>query len=263
MKIYSHSLQGRRPSNEDQHFHILNLDGSNKSNCNINIIGVCDGHGGAAISKYLKTNLPDIFLNKKNKNLYNSDNAVKYFNDLYDTVQLNLKLKHPRLAYRCGSTCCLGIHYIDDNHNHRLWILNVGDSRAVKCNKAGQAEALSEDHKPNKKDEKKRIEHLGGKIVFDGADWRINDLSLSRAFGDLDACPHVTHSPQIYNYKLNTFDKFIIFACDGLWDVVSNQEAVNYVNKLKPGCNYAKELAEYSYSKGSMDNITVVIYSFY
>jgi serine/threonine protein phosphatase PrpC len=266
MKIYSHSLQGRRPSNEDQHFHILNLNESNKSQCNINIIGVCDGHGGNSISKYLKLQLPDILLNKKNKHIYNNDNAETYFNNIYDSIQLKLKLEFPRLSYRCGSTCCLGIHYIDNDSNHRLWLLNVGDSRAVKCNKNDIAEPLTEDHKPNKKYEKKRIQQLGGKIVFDGADWRINDLSLSRAFGDIDATPHVTHTPQIYNYKLSTFDKFIIFACDGLWDVVSNQEAVNYVNKefkINKEINIAKSLAKYAYDKGSTDNITVVIYSFY
>lgn len=268
MKIYSHSLQGKRPSNEDQHFHILNLNGSNKSLCNINIIGVCDGHGGPAISKYLKNILPPILLDRKYKKYIHNENVgYKYINDMFDKVQLNLVSSHPRLANRSGSTCCLGIHYVDSNNNHKLWVANVGDSRAVKCNRNGKAEQLTEDHKPNSKNEKYRITQLGGKIVFDGADWRINDLSLSRAFGDLDAQPHVTHIPQIYNYKLSTFDKFIIFACDGLWDVVSNQDAVNFVYKLiklnKPNINYAKELSEYAIAKGSLDNVTVVIYSFY
>jgi serine/threonine protein phosphatase PrpC len=267
MKIYSHSLQGKRPSNEDQHFHILNLNGSNKDISNINLIGVCDGHGGSAVSKYLKNVLPSILLNRKyKKNYYNNEAAQKYIIDIFNKVQLNLKSDHPRLANRCGSTCCLGIHYIDDSNNHKILVVNVGDSRAVKCNRNGKAEQLTEDHKPNSKNEKYRITQLGGKIIFDGVDWRINDLSLSRAFGDLDAQPHVTHVPQIYNYKLSTYDKFIIFACDGLWDVVSNQDAVNYISKLSktnPHCNYAKELAEYAIAKGSLDNVTVIIYSFY
>ena len=114
----------------------------------------------------------------------------------------------------------------------------------------------------NSKTEKNRIEKLGGKIKFDGADWRIKDLSLSRAFGDLDTYPYVTHKPEIFRVRLNKKDKFIIFACDGLWDVVSNSGAVRFVNKLiksKYTGNISKKLAEYAIKQGSHDNVTVSI----
>ena len=106
---------------------------------------------------------------------------------------------------------------------------------------------------------------MGGEITFDGSDWRIKDLSLSRAFGDVDCTPYVTHMPQIYDYKINSHDKFLVFACDGLWDVLSNQEVVNYVLSLiieNYKGNYAKMLAELAYKKGSLDNITVIVYLF-
>ena len=61
MKIYSHSLQGKRDSNEDQHVHIMNLNGENKEQNSINFLGVFDGHGGKKVSKYLKDNLPISF----------------------------------------------------------------------------------------------------------------------------------------------------------------------------------------------------------
>ena len=57
MKVYSHSLQGKRQSNEDQHIHILNQDKSDENLNPINFFGVFDGHGGKAVSKYLKDNL--------------------------------------------------------------------------------------------------------------------------------------------------------------------------------------------------------------
>ena len=84
--------------------------------------------------------------------------------------------------------------------NKILWIANVGDSRAVMCNHKDEVIQLSQDHKPNSKLEKKRIEQLGGKIKYDGSDWRVNDLSLSRAFGDLESTPYITHLPQIFKY---------------------------------------------------------------
>ena len=100
-------------------------------------------------------------------------------------------------------------------------------------------------------------------IQFDGVDWRINGLSLSRAFGDLDCRPYVTHLPQIYKYNINTNDKFLIFACDGLWDVISNQDAVDFIcdlnNKNFKG-NYSKELTEYAINKGSLDNVSAIVY---
>ena len=95
-------------------------------------------------------------------------------------------------------------------------------------------------------------------------------MSVSRAFGDLDATPYVTHVPEIHRYQMDTKnDKFIIVACDGLWDVLSNQDAVNFVlglcydntlikhNDNKE--NIAQKLAEYAIKKGSTDNITTIV----
>lgn len=263
MKIYSHSLQGHRESNEDQHVCLLNLDNNNTNYSNINLFGVFDGHGGKGVSKYLKDNILNYFIKSKYNKLYSSKKSLitKYFTNVFDHINTKLKEDHPRIAYNSGSTACIGIMY-NDNNSTKLWILNVGDSRAVRCNKNNIAEQLSEDHKPNSPDEKKRIEELGGKIIFDGVDWRVKDYSLSRAFGDLNASPFITHLPQIYNYKINN-DKFIIFACDGLWDILSNQEAVDFVNSLiisKNNINYARALSEYALTKGSLDNITVMVY---
>lgn len=265
MKVFSHSLQGKREANEDQHIHIINISGENKELNPINFIGVFDGHGGKAVSKYLKDNLPKFFVNKFKKDIYsNPDTASKYFNKVYDLIQNKMITDHPRFVQYCGSTACIGIQFKDSCNKNRLWILNVGDSRAVKCNKLNIAEQLTQDHKPNSPTEKARIEKLGGKIEFDGSDWRIKDLSLSRAFGDLDCTPYVTHLPQIYRYKISSTDKFIIYACDGLWDVMTNQDVVDFINELisnkKFKGNYAKELAEEAYKKGSLDNITTVIY---
>jgi len=262
MKVYSHSLQGKRQTQEDNHYSLLNIDGSNEKYNSVNFFGVFDGHGGSQISKYLKNNLPNFFVRKLgNKNIYkDKEKFSKYINEVYNYLQDNLKVRHPRAAEYCGSTACVGINY-----KKNLWMINVGDSRGVLCNKDGIAVPLTTDHKPNLSVEKERIEKLGGKITFDGVDWRVKSLSLSRAFGDLDCCPYVTHLPNIYRYKLSIKDKFIIIACDGLWDVLSNDEAVNYVKELQNknfNGNYAKELSNYAYVKGSMDNITTIIYMF-
>jgi serine/threonine protein phosphatase PrpC len=63
-----------------------------------------------------------------------------------------------------------------------LYIANVGDSRAILCNKS-VAYDLSKDHKPDDPKEKARIESLGGMINAG----RVNgSLNLSRALGDFE-----------------------------------------------------------------------------
>ena len=87
-------------------------------------------------------------------------------------------------------------------------------------------------------------------------------IYLYQAFGDTDACPYVTHLPQIYKYNLNKKDKFLIFACDGLWDVMSNKKATDYVLGLMKKNftgNYSKKLAEKAIKEGSTDNVTAIV----
>jgi serine/threonine protein phosphatase PrpC len=262
--IQSFSLQGKRDSNEDSHISILNLNTQIPKLNSVNFVGVFDGHGGKLISKYMKDNLPKYILKKSNINIYQQKSVLtlQFFNKLFDKMQTDLIKEHPIVAKRCGSTALCGVQYKDLNNRKMIWLANVGDSRAVLYNKKNIAIPLTIDHKPNHASEKARIEHLGGKIKFDGVDWRVGDLSLSRAMGDLDNTPYVTHKPEVFRYRLNVNDKFIIFACDGLWDVLSNTEACKYVDNLinnKYTGNIAKKLSEHAINKGSYDNVTVSI----
>jgi len=266
MKTYSYSLQGRRNQNEDTHFAFNNIDGKINDLNHINLLCVFDGHGGKSVSQYLKNNLPLHLLKKHDSNIYNIKNyAIKFFNNIFNYIQQSLITTHPKIVQSCGSTACVCIHYINNKNRHKLWILNVGDTRIVKCNKDNISEQLSLDHKPNEPTEKKRIESMGGKVYKDNENvYRIKNLSLSRAFGDLDCTPYVTHMPSIYHKNINNGDKFIIVGCDGIWDVLSNQDVVDFINTLLGNINYkgniAKDVAEYAYNKKSSDNITVIIH---
>jgi serine/threonine protein phosphatase PrpC len=264
MIIQSFSLQGKRDSNEDQHIGIINLNNVDKTINQVNFVGVFDGHGGKLVSKYLKANLPKYILKKTDINIYDQKSAItsRFFSKLFNKIQDGLIEEHPSASKRCGSTALCGVMYKNQKNVNYVWIANVGDSRAVLCNHQNKAVPLSKDHKPHHAPEKKRIESMGGRIKFDGVDWRVGDLSLSRAIGDLDNTPYVTHKPELFRYRLNKKDKYIIFACDGLWDVVDNDDAVNFVNYLLDKHyigNISKKLAEYAIQKGSFDNVTVSI----
>ena len=109
MKVYSHSLQGLRESNEDQHTYFINLDGKEKDKDNINFFGVFDGHGGKTVSKYLKNNIPNYFCNKNKTNYSNTKLVSKYFNFVFNDIEKKLERDHPRSCNYTGSTALCGI----------------------------------------------------------------------------------------------------------------------------------------------------------
>lgn len=119
-----------------------------------------------------------------------------------------------------------------------LYVANAGDSRCVVC-RDGQAVEMSFDHKPEDEPEMKRIEAAGGKVTPDG---RVNGgLNLSRAIGDhtyktRKALPlqeqMISPVPDIRTLKLDAKrDSFIILACDGIWNSLSSQETVDFVQE--------------------------------
>jgi protein phosphatase 1G len=101
----------------------------------------------------------------------------------------------------------------------------------------GEAHPLSIDHKPILYDEAQRIIRAGGFV----RDNRINGaLNVSRTIGDLDfkrnaELPHteqmVVATPDVERVALQGGDEFLILACDGIWDVLTNQEAVDFVRR--------------------------------
>lgn len=124
-------------------------------------------------------------------------------------------------------------------HHDRLYIANAGDSRAV-LSRAGHALPLSFDHKPGHSKERERVIAAGGFISEIGGVCRVNgNLSLSRAIGDLryksngDLSPAsqiITAEPDVEQITLTSEDRFFVLACDGIWDVLTNQEVVDFVN---------------------------------
>ncbi|ULT89564.1 hypothetical protein L3Y34_008177 [Caenorhabditis briggsae] len=111
---------------------------------------------------------------------------------------------------------------------------NLGDSRAVV---AGKNNVFgTEDHKPYLEKERKRIEDAGGSVMIQ----RINgSLAVSRAFGDYEYKDDprlpadqqlVSPEPDVYIMKRNIEnDEFMVVACDGIYDVMSNEELADFV----------------------------------
>ena len=110
----------------------------------------------------------------------------------------------------------------------------MGDSRAI-ASVRGRVQNLSYDHKPNNELESKRIVAAGGWVEFN----RVNgNLALSRALGDFVFKKNetkkaeeqiVTAFPDVEVKELTKDHEFILLACDGIWDVLSNEEVLDFV----------------------------------
>lgn len=120
------------------------------------------------------------------------------------------------------------------NFNELYFKGNVGDSRSI-ASVRGRVQSLSYDHKPNNELETKRILAAGGWVEFN----RVNgNLALSRALGDFVFKKNenkkaedqiVTAYPDVDTKDLTSDHEFIILACDGIWDVLSNEEVLEFV----------------------------------
>ncbi|KAK0098985.1 hypothetical protein PV326_010961 [Microctonus aethiopoides] len=73
---------------------------------------------------------------------------------------------------------------------------------------------------------------MGGTVIYFGM-WRVNGhLAVSRAIGDAQYKPYVTADPDIRCVMLDGTEDFLIVACDGLWDYVSEEAAAKVVYQL-------------------------------
>ena len=94
-------------------------------------------------------------------------------------------------------------------------------------------------------------------------------MACARAIGDADIKPSATADPLIIEVDLKDV-KGVVIGCDGVWDVVKDQKAVDVVVKeleankstMEKCALAANALVKHAYKKGSEDNISVVIGSF-
>ena len=239
---------------------------------NYAFFGVFDGHGGHQVAEHASKNL------WKNCDLTGPAQIGEIKNALMKGfLKTDKELESFGIdAQMMGSTATVAVI-----RGNMLVVANAGDSRAVLC-RNGAAIALSQDHKPDRADEKDRIEAADGKVIFYGVS-RVGSpnsaymLAVSRALGDKQLTGKegnrlVIPDPEFQEMNpLMQEDEFIILACDGVWDVLSNQQAVDLVRselqKKSPdlknliGADY-KQAAQALLKRaraGTNDDLTVIV----
>ena len=259
------------------------------NNNNFYFFAVYDGHGGKGCSTYLRENLHN---NIKEFSTSGIKQAIQITEEKFKIEQA-LK-ENGELNDSSGS--CGIMAMIQGN---KCIIANVGDSRLVLFKK-GKVFFATEDHKPNTETEKRRIKLAGGEIyqtitLFplrqNGKEieppWRVlpGRLSVSRTFGDIEAketkfggIPGVVLAlPDITEIELDNEFNFMVIGCDGIFDVLSNEEILECIKIVLKEKN-VKEIKEddvhelcgdftamivkSAIAKDSSDNVSCIVVAF-
>ncbi|XP_057503910.1 probable protein phosphatase 2C 6 isoform X1 [Actinidia eriantha] len=300
----STSICGRRPEMEDAFATVPRflkipiqmligdrvLDGMNNclSHLTAHLFGVYDGHGGSQAANYCRDRLHSALAEELEIVMasLNDGNMKDNCQELWTKAFTNCFLKvdaevggigslEPVAPETVGSTAIVAV--VCSSH---IIVANCGDSRAVLC-RGKEPMALSVDHKPNREDEHTRIEAAGGKVIQWNGHRVFGVLAMSRSIGDRYLKPWIIPDPEVMFIPRTKGDECLILASDGLWDVLTNEEACdmarrqillwhkkNGVTKLlsgrgegiDPAAQAAAEcLSNRALQRGSKDNITVIV----
>lgn len=219
----------------------------------LGLFAIFDGHLSREVPDYLRSHLFDNIINEPNF----WTEPEKAIRRAYRVTDSNILEKAAQLG-KGGSTAVTAILI----NCRKLVVANVGDSRAVIC-KNGVAKQLSVDHQPNT--ERERIENRGGFVSnFPGDVPRVDgQLAVARAFGDKSLKEHLSSEPDVAVEEIDDDTEFIILASDGLWTVMSNQEAADSIRNIKDARSAAKHLTEEALSRNSKDDISCVVVRFH
>ncbi|CAH9126413.1 unnamed protein product [Cuscuta epithymum] len=241
--------RGKRGVMEDRYSAIVDHQDSKQV-----FFAIFDGHGGAAAAEFSARNMGRNIMNEVSAQSEELEKAVKegYLTTDDEFLKQNI---------RGGASCVTALI-----HENKLIVSNAGDCRAV-ISRGGVAEALTVDHRPSRESEKERVEALGGYVDCLRGVWRIQgSLAVSRGIGDSELKRWVIADPETTTTILSDPElEFLILASDGVWDKVSNQEAVDAVRSVCIGVDNpnplsaCKEIVNMALTRGSFDDISAMV----
>ncbi|KAG2262936.1 hypothetical protein Bca52824_070015 [Brassica carinata] len=224
-------------------------------------VGVYDGHGGPEASRYISDHLFSHLMRiSRERGVITEETLRAAFSATekgFLTLVRRTRGLKPLIA-AAGSCCLVGVIW-----KGTLLIANVGDSRAVLGSSVSSndhrsnrivAEQLTSDHNAAQEEVRQDLRSLHPDdpriLVHKQSVWRIKgiiqinrdaylkhpDFSLGPSF------PRFYLPEGLKDRVLQTSDKFVIFASDGLWEHVSNQQAVEIVNKHPRPVRIARRL---------------------
>jgi serine/threonine protein phosphatase PrpC len=253
-------------------------------------LGVFDGHGGAGAADFAADVIQHNFANELKRAERKSLTIAEVLTNTYHETDSQIAMAG--VSRSSGCTAVTAYVHVDSQGKRLLHVANAGDSRAVLCrnmvSRSGSAssniKALTRDHKPSDPQELARIQAAGGDVARGRV---MGILAVSRALGDHSLKDFVVSTPEVRTTELGSSDEgFILLACDGVFDVFSNEEAVSIIQNsyrervqaaarslgvqslsveqksnvdMNIATVLAKNLVERAIQNGSRDNITCLV----
>lgn len=238
----------------------------------MSLVAVFDGHGGDLIAKMSAQRIVECIENnpifKENAQGGSPEQLGEAMRAAFLKIDAEMR-QIPAIASgedQSGCTAIVGL--ITETH---IIVANSGDSRGILFT-GDSVEPMSYDHKPFNEIEQTRIEKAGGCVSMR----RVNgDLAVSRAFGDYSYKQRsdmkaeeqqVSAEPDIKIWPRRADDKFLLLCCDGIWDVMSNEEAGKFMQQQlangwtgMPLSTTCETLLDTCLEKGSRDNMSAVL----
>jgi serine/threonine protein phosphatase PrpC len=267
---------GQRDTMEDG-FVLVDCFGSSPTSC---FVSVFDGHGGREVVDFVNVHLPAMLLAELQSVPIAQQREPQAISDAI--TRSYCQVDNAIWASGIQQSGCTAVSCLLTETSpgcRTIFTAHLGDARAVICRSAEAVRLTSaSDHKATDPVEMKRVLEMGGTVYND----RVNGmLAISRALGDHQlkrpGLPNdvVSNMPDITSTELTDGDMFVIIACDGLWDVVQDQEAVNLVlegiHAVRSMSNgqevdnrsmaevLTRMLLEEALERGTTDNVTTVV----
>ncbi|CAI4058425.1 hypothetical protein N7582_001104 [Saccharomyces uvarum] len=247
-----------RRTMEDVHTYVKNF----ASRLDWGYFAVFDGHAGIQASKWCGKHLHTII--EQNILADEARDVRDVLNDSFLTIDKEINTKLLGNSGCTAAVCVIRWELPDaaskdsmdlTQHQRKLYTANVGDSRIVLF-RNGNSIRLTYDHKASDSLEMQRVEQAGGLIMKS----RVNGmLAVTRSLGDKFFDTLVVGSPFTTSVEITSEDKFLILACDGLWDVIDDQDACELIKDIDEPNEAAKVLVRYALENGTTDNVTVMV----
>ena len=258
--VADHANPKWRRSMEDSHVAIRALGGDES----LAFFGVYDGHGGRGAVDYIEKTLHKNVIRELKRSRSDSDEAItRAIHNAYLSTDATMV---GNITDDSGSTVVTALIRVTPEGERKLYVSNAGDARAVLCQESLTgygilARRLSYDHKSSDRAEAERVRRSGGFVSQSRGDVaRVNGtLAIARALGDHSMKRQVIPDPYQTATSLRADAAFVIVACDGLWDVMEDDQAVRLVYGMDSAQDMAQLLTDEAIKRGTTDNVTVCV----
>ena len=241
------------------------------------LFGIFDGINGDEVSVYLRQNLPNLFqrmihFNPKRVFPYHPPNTkldkkIKGIETSVETIFLNLflKLDEDIKIMKCldvGSTSCVAFLTEEEDElsgfkakKKFLYCAFLGDVHCIVISKT-RARKLTKNHNIEDREERKRIENIGG-VIYDEKVY--GQENLTRAFGMFHLKQYgITCIPETVKISLNSLDRYIILGTKGVFECLTDGDLLNICTNTESTETIIQNIVKNCINRFTRENLGII-----